>query len=124
MSPSDVEMKAQAWDDLVAVLRRGGEAALAFNARTILARADRIDRSAAVPEAVHPQPTVAEPIHTGGCTRVYDGTVPGGRCVGYHCPVCGLPCSSQGHGSADACIRATEAHRALEMRAREEGHRA
>lgn len=21
-----------------------------------------------------------------------------GRCVGYHCPRCGEPCSSQGHG--------------------------
>ena len=32
-----------------------------------------------------------EPIHGPGCTRL------DGECVGWHCPKCGYPCSSQGH---------------------------
>lgn len=29
------------------------------------------------------------------CTRTY----PEGKCIGYHCPTCGKPCSMMGHAA-------------------------
>lgn len=103
---NELELKAQAWDDLIASHERPVSAGMGYvpwSSRQILERQERIEQALAVPE-------VAEPIHTAMCTRA--SMMPNSEplCIGYHCPECGLPCSSQGHGAPEGCIHARAAH--------------
>lgn len=110
MSLTDTEMKAEAWDSLVELARKaeahqGSRFGMDWVLAGVLAKDDEITALAAVPEA-------AEPIHTAMCTRMSTGNG-GSTCIGYHCPHCGLPCSSQGHGAPEGCEHARAQHERL-----------
>lgn len=44
----------------------------------------------------------APPLHSASCTRMQRPGDPEAVCVGWHCPYCGGPSSSQGHPT---CVR-------------------
>lgn len=101
----ELAAKAEAWDALVAsytVPVAPGFGYRPWDEAIILERDQWIRRTHAV-EAK------AEPIHTSSCTMTSIGTDEA-RCIGYHCPRCGMPTSCQGHTSRRACSEALSAY--------------